>query len=75
LLLVRLASLAVAYVPGRVLGMSERVRDVTLGYRTNVAPWIGWALLVAIGWLAARSWQSRRDEPARPGTLSRTPVE
>jgi hypothetical protein len=62
-LLVRLAALSVAYVPGRVQGMSERVRDVTLGYRTNVAPWVGWALLVAIGLLAARSWRSRRDEP------------
>jgi len=36
------------------------VRDVTLGYRTNVAPWVGWALLVAIGWLAARSWRRSR---------------
>jgi hypothetical protein len=66
-LLARLAALSVAYVPGRVLGMSERVRDVTLGYRTNVAPWIGWALLVAIGWLAARSWRrSRREDRPRP---------
>jgi hypothetical protein len=74
LLLVRLASLAVAYVPGRVLGMSERVRDVTLGYRSTVAPWIGWALLVAVGWLAARSWRTRRDEPVR-SLPSRTQVE
>ena len=68
LLLVRLAAVAVAYVPGRVLGMSDRVRDVTLGYRTTVAPWIGWALLVAIGWLAARSWRRLRepDQPGRP---------
>ena len=72
-LLVRLAALSIAYVPGRVLGMSERVRDVTLGYRTNVAPWVGWALLVAIGWLAARSW--RRSRPVRAPARSRTQVE
>lgn len=63
-LLVRLVTLAVAYVPGRVLGMSDRVREVTLGYRTDVAPWIGWALLVALVWLAVRSW---RDRPQRAG--------
>lgn len=73
-LLVRLAALAVAYVPGRVLGMSERVHDVTLGYRSNVAPWVGWALLVAVGWLAARSRRTRRDEPVR-SLPSRTQVE
>jgi hypothetical protein len=60
-LLVRLAALSVAYVPGRVLGMSDRVREVTLAYRTNVAPWVGWALLVAVGWLAARSWRRSRS--------------
>jgi hypothetical protein len=54
--------------------MSERVRDVTLGYRSTVAPWIGWALLVAVGWLAARSWRTRRDEPVR-SLPSRTQVE
>lgn len=70
LLLVRLVSVAVAYVPGRVLGMSERVRDVTMAYRTSVAPWIGWALLVAVGWLAVRSWRRRRQP-----VPSRTKVE
>jgi hypothetical protein len=66
LLLVRLVAVAVAYVPGRVLGMSERVRDVTMAYRTSVAPWIGWALLVAVGWLAVRSWRERgRPAPGR----------
>ncbi|HET8616367.1 MAG TPA: polyprenol phosphomannose-dependent alpha 1,6 mannosyltransferase MptB [Actinomycetales bacterium] len=58
-LLVRLVVVAVAYVPGRVLGMSHTVRDVTLGYRSDVAPWLGWALLLAVGWLALRS--SRRS--------------
>lgn len=61
LLLVRLVAVALAYVPGRVLGMSERVRDVTMAYRTSVAPWIGWALLVTVGWLAVRSWRARRQ--------------
>jgi hypothetical protein len=58
-LLVRLVAVGVAYVPGRVLGMSERVRDATLGYRSDVAPWIGWALLLSVLWLATRS--SRRS--------------
>jgi hypothetical protein len=66
LLLTRLVAVGLAYVPGRVLGMSERVRDVTLGYRSNVAPWIGWGLLVAVGWLAVRSWRSRRHPAVAP---------
>jgi hypothetical protein len=53
-LLVRLTAYAVAYVPGRVIGSSQRVQDLTLGYRREVAPWIGLALLLALGWLARR---------------------
>jgi hypothetical protein len=64
LLLLRLVTVAVAYVPGRVLGMSERVRDVTLGYRTSVAPWLGWALLAGVAWLAVRSRRGRRQPEA-----------
>jgi hypothetical protein len=53
-LLVRLTAYAVAYVPGRVIGSSQLVQDLTLGYRREVAPWIGLALLLALGWLARR---------------------
>lgn len=52
LLLVRLVVLALAYVPGRVLGMSSTVHDLTLGYRREVAPWLGVVLLVWLVWLA-----------------------
>jgi hypothetical protein len=38
LLLTRLVALAIAYVPGRVVGMSAAVEDLTLGYRRQVAP-------------------------------------
>jgi hypothetical protein len=64
LLLARLTVLALAYVPGRVGGMSEQVQELTLGYRRQVAPWLSLALLVALGVLAARSRAGRaRVEP------------
>ena len=59
LLLVRLAVLALAYVPGRVAGMSPRVHDLTLGYRREVAPWLGIGLLLWLVWLARRVETSR----------------
>ena len=39
--LVRLVALALAYVPGRVLGMTPAVEDLTLGVRRGVVPWVG----------------------------------
>ena len=36
LLLVRLMAYCVAYVPGRVIGSSQRVQDLTLGYRREL---------------------------------------
>lgn len=50
LLLLRLTTYAVAYVPGRVLGLSDDVRDLTLGYRRDVTPWLGLAVLLALAW-------------------------
>jgi hypothetical protein len=73
MLLVRLTAYALAYVPGRVLGMSEQVQALTLGYRRGVAPWIGWAVVLALV-LAARS-SPRASEHAgahRPGELSQS---
>jgi hypothetical protein len=61
LLLTRLVAYALAYVPGRVLGMSEQVQSLTLGYRRGVAPWIGWAVLIALALVAVRA--SRADRP------------
>lgn len=61
LLLVRLVVLALAYVPGRVAGMSPQVHDLTLGYRREVAPWLGIGLLL---WLVVLA---RRAETPRTG--------
>jgi len=50
-LLARLSVLALAYVPGRVVGMSVQVEDLTLGFRRAVAPWLELAVVVAVfGW-------------------------
>ncbi|MGE9809376.1 MULTISPECIES: glycosyltransferase 87 family protein [unclassified Janibacter] len=40
--------LAVAYLPGRSRGMSESVEALTVGFRSDVAPWLVLALWVAI---------------------------
>jgi hypothetical protein len=47
-LLVRLATLAVAYVPGRVVGLSPGVQAVTLAVRSWVAPVVAVAVLVVV---------------------------
>ncbi|RZS91299.1 hypothetical protein EV189_0536 [Motilibacter rhizosphaerae] len=61
LLLVHATVLALAYVPGRVEGLSPRVEDLTLGLRRDVAPWVAWALvLVLLLRPAAARWRSRR---------------
>ena len=62
LLLVRLVVLALAYVPGRVAGMSPQVHDLTLGYRREVAPWLGIGLLLWLAWLAWRRASSLLDK-------------
>jgi hypothetical protein len=54
-LLARLAVLALAYVPGRVVGMSADVERFTLDFRREVAPWLVLAALVAV-----LSWAWRR---------------
>jgi len=66
ILLARLWVMALAYTPGRVLGMTEGVQDVTMAVRTKVAP----ALLLAVWvWLCVRSAArggSRRPIAGRP---------
>ena len=47
-LLARLFVLVLAYIPGRVVGMSERVEDLTLGFRKSVAPWLELAVIVVV---------------------------
>lgn len=53
--LARSLVLALAYVPGRVVGLSQQVEDVTLGFRTLVAPWLIGAVLLLLAWWAVRS--------------------
>lgn len=64
---VRLAALAVAYVPGRVLGMTPGVEDVTLGVRRGLVPWVGLALWVAVIVAGARRGSARWSGPPRRG--------
>jgi hypothetical protein len=60
-LLARLAVLALAYVPGRVVELAPDVERLTLGFRRHVAPWLLLAVLIAVlGWAVAR----RRSRPA-----------
>ncbi|KNX38997.1 polyprenol phosphomannose-dependent alpha 1,6 mannosyltransferase MptB [Luteipulveratus halotolerans] len=64
-LVFRYVFMALAYVPGRVLELSPGVKDWTLGFRQNVAPWAGWISLIALVLLALRVRRPRR--PAASG--------
>ena len=66
--LVRLTALAIAYVPGRVLGMTPAVEDLTLGVRRGVVPWVGLVLWVVVIAAGVRSGSARRLGPRRAGT-------
>lgn len=66
--LVRLAAMAVAYVPGRVLGMTPAVEDLTLGVRRGLVPWVGLVLWVVVIAAGARHGSGRRLGPRRAGT-------
>jgi hypothetical protein len=68
-LLVRLAVLGLAYVPGRVVAMTPLVEDLTLGFRRRVAPYavlLVWAALTVAGRRA-----SSRPLGPRPAGQSR----
>ena len=68
-LLVRLTAMALAYVPGRVHGMSAAVERATLAVRKDVVPY---AVLLVWGWLtlvAAGAW--RRSSGTRPPARAR----
>jgi hypothetical protein len=64
ILLLRFTVVALAYVPGRVVGMTPTVERVTLGVRSDVVPY---AVLVVWGWLTfAAARASRRPTEPRP---------
>jgi hypothetical protein len=63
----RLSVLVLAYIPGRVVGMTPRVEQVTLGFRRDVAPWLLLAvLLVIVVRLAGRARPRPGGPPGRP---------
>ncbi|GAB6900132.1 polyprenol phosphomannose-dependent alpha 1,6 mannosyltransferase MptB [Kineosporia succinea] len=59
-LLARLFVLVLAYVPGRVVGMSEPVREITLGFRGAVAPWLELAVVLAVFVWTCLRWKDFR---------------
>ena len=65
ILVVRLAAMAVAYVPGRVVGMTPTVERVSLWVRRTPVPYAG---LLVWGWLtlAATRGSSRTTETRPP---------
>lgn len=63
-LLTRLAIMSIAYVPGRVLGMSEGVRDVTMTVRRSVAPWVSLLVWLVILGAGLRAWLRSREPRA-----------
>jgi hypothetical protein len=58
-MLVRLVTLGVAYVPGRVVGLSPSVEMITLGVRRGLAPLVAVGVLVAV-------WRRTRRAVAGP---------
>jgi hypothetical protein len=60
-LLAQLAVLTVAYVPGRVVGLTPAVESVTLGLRRFVAPVLLAALVVAVARWAWRGQPAQRE--------------
>ncbi len=56
----RAVAMTLAYVPGRVVGMSAGVEALTLGWRRNVAPAVSLAVWLIIAWAAVRSARLRR---------------
>jgi uncharacterized membrane protein len=66
ILLARLTVMAMAYVPGRVVGMSADVETLTLGFRKLVGPLAAWLVLLAIAGAVRRGWsQVARTSPPR----------
>ncbi len=69
-LLAQLTAMALAYVPGRVLGMTEQVQSVTMAVRRQVVPWVVGALwlVLIVGVVAARRGSGLRSGPRPRGS-------
>jgi hypothetical protein len=63
-LLLRLGSTAMAYVPGRVVGMTPAVQRLTLGVRREVVPWVGLATWLWLGLVSLGAGRGSRRRPA-----------
>ncbi|HMM94268.1 hypothetical protein [Phycicoccus sp.] len=71
LALARLTLMCLAYVPGRVLGMTPGVESLTLGLRREVAPWLAlalWVVALAVSVVAGRGGSGRWSAPPRAGS-------
>ncbi|GIL36420.1 hypothetical protein [Phycicoccus sp. DTK01] len=71
LALARLLLMCLAYVPGRVLGMTPGVESVTLGFRREVAPWLAllvWLVAVGVSVAVGRRGSAPSSVPPRAGT-------
>ncbi|MBM6401727.1 hypothetical protein [Phycicoccus sonneratiae] len=69
----RLLVMSLAYVPGRVLGMTPAVESLTLGLRRSVSPWLElalWLAVLALGLrgVAGRGGSGRSSAPPPAGT-------
>lgn len=68
-LLARLFVLVLAYVPGRVVGMSVQVEEITLGFRKDVAPWLELAVIVTVVVWTCLRWKEFRWGGGTSGRL------
>ncbi|GGL35934.1 DUF2029 domain-containing protein [Phycicoccus endophyticus] len=71
LALARLAVMALAYVPGRVLGMTPAVEAASMGFRREVAPWLVlllWVVTLGVSAAGARGGSGRWFGPPRAGS-------
>ncbi|MBM6403430.1 polyprenol phosphomannose-dependent alpha 1,6 mannosyltransferase MptB [Phycicoccus sp. CSK15P-2] len=69
--LARTTVAALAYVPGRVLGMTPAVEELTLGFRRSAAPWLVlavWVLALVLSAGVARRGSGRPLVPRRAGS-------
>jgi hypothetical protein len=68
--LARLTAAAIAYVPGRVLGMTPAVEELTLGMRRGVVPWVSLLLWAVVIGAAVRTGSGRPSGPRPAGRTS-----